>query len=167
MTEKKRCELCGDDFHETADTQEWLGLYCPGAAASVEDQQAYRSALAITFAQYWEAEVRHFFDWEDGREERNAAWDTRQRADGLTKAELPEVARTSTALAADCVVRTESELDRQRRDEIFAPYGGFDVDIAHLTVPGQVPIRPAMVRTKKEKLCDPTDQLLFLGDDDE
>lgn len=166
MTESKLCELCGDAYHDLADTEEWLGLYCPGAAGTAAAKESYRSALTTTFAQYWEQECRHFFAWEDGREERNAAWDGRERADGRIKEQLPETAQVSGALQADCDIHTTDELARQHRDQVFAPFGGFEVDIAHLTTVGQVPIRPPIVRTAAERKTksDPTDALLFMGD---
>lgn len=163
--EENLCELCGGEEHPSPDTEDWLGLTCPGTDAPQDKQDAYRAALAEKFAEYWEAEVYRFFSWEEGREERNEAWDHRVRSDGRSKEELPEIAARSEKLATDCNERTVAEVNRQKLEEVFAPFGGFEVDISHLTVPGQVPDRPKMVRTRKEKVSDPSDQLLWTHGD--
>lgn len=161
MAEKDRCPLCGDDFHPEADTEDWMGLYCPSVNAPEQDQQAFRSALAKTWAEEFAKEVRTFFEWEDGRPARNAAWDARSRADGLDKSDLPGVAIPSQALQEDCTQRTVAEITRQKREEVFQPYGEFEIDVPHLTVKGQAP-QPRLVQASTTEQRDPDDALLYV-----
>ena len=147
---RERCSLCGDKAHDEPDTEGWMGLLCPGAQATEEQAEAFRSQLARAFAEHITAE----FDVLNTEiAERRRLWYERTRN---------EV--TPAALQADCDVRTDDELDRQRREDLIVPFGEFELP-AHLTVPGEVPQRPPILRTGRD-VAEPEDSLLFVQDEE-
>lgn len=133
------CQLCGDVYHENEDDRAWMGLKCPGAKAPEEVKAKFRTELAEAYA----AEVRRqamitLETDDDYIERRHANWTARTRSDGKTKASLPDTAQVSVALQADCDMRTGTEVKRQKVAEVFQEQH-FEIDVPHLTVPGEVP----------------------------
>lgn len=145
-----RCRLCGDAFHADPDTEGWMGLVCPGDSATAYEADAFLSRLTEAYATHIAAE---FSVLHAEIAERRRRWYERTRT---------EV--TPERLQADCDERTDVELSRQRREEVFQSYGDLEIDFPHLTVPGKAPPRPPLVRSGRDK-TESEDALLYLGED--
>lgn len=145
--DQKRCLLCGDAFHDSPDTEGWMGLICPGASATEKQAEVFLCSLAKAYAEHIAAE---FEVLNEMIAERRRIWYERTRTDV-----------THEVLQADCNVRTGVEQGRQRTAEVFQEFGGFEMDLPHLTVKGRVAQRPLVQSSGRDK-GEPEDAQLYI-----
>lgn len=150
MTEETTCSLCGGEFHEEPDTEGWMGLLCPGSSATEEEAEQFLSDLAQAFAAHMAEEFEKHNDWIN---ERRDLWYKRERTD-VTQEELQ----------ANCNQLTDTEVSRQKREEVFQPFGEFEVELPpHLVVRGEPP-KGSGISTATSPFQE-EDWKLYVGDD--
>jgi hypothetical protein len=145
-----KCELCGDEYHEQADTRaDHFGYVCPGAIASQEERDAYIQAVGVAYLNLL-SEVEHY---KDTIEERKRLWYQRERS------EVPH-----EQLQADCDERVQ-EIHPGGvlpPPEPFVIPDSAEPDRSHLTVAGEVPRRPGLVQVHEPTWTKPGDAALFV-----
>lgn len=171
IEEIRRCEVCGLPYHEEPLVGHY-GLTCPTEAASEEDKEAYRLARE---EHRWVAE-RFGTDIANRPEvaeliiaRKNAAQD---------RVDNPQDARaliSQEVLAADIKSRLP-EIEAAILAESLLEPVEFEPDAPHLTVPGEVPNRPPIIRNRPGapgynpgqtlETGDSKDYLMYFGEDE-